>query len=164
MATVLEEKMRALAIARLVSEQAATIVSDKKLALQSLPEWQTYQEEVEKQKNADLLVIAADADVRQEMLNYYQNTGDKKPFPSGIEVKQYKHLTYDSATMLAWCEEHAPAMVEHKLAKKFDSIAEQLGAPVKVEYEPRVQIASDLRGFLPGDLLVASAEETNTQE
>lgn len=157
MATALEERLRALAIAKLYSEQGADRFLSAQNALHTTQEWRVYQAELAAQRLLDDAVTMADALVRQEMMDYYLTTGDKKPTP-GIEVQLRKKLVYDQRTVIEWLEVNAPKLIERKVAKGFDKVAETLGAPVTVDYEPFVKMATNLRGYLPSDLLVPIPE------
>ena len=155
MATPIEEKLRTLAVAELLQAQAATRLTVAKEAALATPEAQTYQTLLDAQKTLTEAVSMADADVRREMMVYFQVTGDKKPTP-GIEVQLRKKIVFDQDVVMDWLAVNAPTLIVHKIASGFEKVAVQLGAPVTVEYEPFVKLASNLRGYLPGELLVAS--------
>ena len=165
MATILEEKLRILAIAELLSEQAESkLVVAKDMAL-ATPEAKAYQALVDAQRKLTDAVTIADADVRREMMVYFQATGDRKPTP-GIEVQMRKKIMFNHDEVMDWLAVNAPKLIEHTIAKGFEKVAVQLGAPVKVEYEPFVKMASNLRGYLPGDLLVSTSipEQTDLED
>ena len=164
MATQLEVKLRDLAIARHLREEAELGVKAKEDALHQTLEWQALENEKAGMAAYSEAVTVADAAVREELTNYFTATGDKKPTP-GAEVQMHKKLVYDQDEVMRWCENNAPMMVEHKLlVRKFEAVAEKLGAPVETTFEPRTVLATNLNGYLPDDMLAAIAEQVDKEE
>jgi len=73
-------------------------------------------------------------------------------------------LQYDPAAAIEWCRTNAPALIETKLTKNFEKVAEKLGAPVEVVNEARVVLAGNLNGYLPGDLMTEHLNEALAEE
>jgi hypothetical protein len=163
MPTELEIALRELAIARTNKQIVANRALEKRAALESSPTYREWAEAAELAKAEDAAVLAADALVRQETLNAYVSTGDKHPMP-GAEIKLRKYLNYDSDAAIAWCRTNAPALIETKLSRQFDKVAEKIGAPVEVQYEAQVALATNLNGYLPGDMLLAIAAPNSEDE
>jgi hypothetical protein len=94
-------------------------------------------------------ISQADEDARQLALSVFTATGDKRP-AEGVEVRMYKRLRYDLHEVLAWCQQHAPNYVVTTVdVKRFEKAAETLiDAPVTLEHEARVAIATDLSAYL----------------
>lgn len=163
MASLIEVKLREKAIANLNAEQASQTAQNLLEAIHQTPGWKAYEQALESARLAGEIQQVADAALRSEMLNYFTQTGDKKPTP-GIEVRLFKRIQYDQQAAIDWARVNAPKLVETRLAKEFDKVAVQLGAPVEEVYEPRVVVATNLRGYLPPELLQVVPQEEAVNE
>ena len=143
----IEDKLRVAASGRKVLMLMQEGIKARQAALEQTPEWAVLQTAKDEESAARQTVSLAEDDLRAEVAHYYEQTSDKKP-ANGVEVKLFKKLVYDQDEALKWCSANAPALVEYKLAKEFDKVAEKMGAPVKVEMQPRVQIAGNLDEWL----------------
>jgi len=85
---------------------------------------------------------ATDAEVRSIAVAMYQLDGQRKPH-AGVEVKLYQTLEYDKAAATEWCREHLPTAMQLDV-KRFERVAVDVGAPVKVIETPRVFISKEL--------------------
>lgn len=78
----------------------------------------------------------------------FRRTGSKSP-AKGVTIKSRKRLDYDDKTALRWCAEHVPDLVITRLdTKRFEKVAEELGAPVRVSSEFYAAIDRDLSHLL----------------
>lgn len=163
MASEVEVALRNLAIARHNKEKADAAVAATREAVEKTPEWAAYQAAADSSVLAAQAVAAMDAEMRNVLLNYYQQTGDKRPTP-GASIQIHSRLQYDPAAAIEWCRTNAPALIETKLTKNFEKVAEKLGAPVEVVNEARVVLAGNLNGYLPGDLMTEHLNEALAEE
>lgn len=163
MATKVEEALRALAIARVNEERAASAAARLKAVVENTPEWKAYQEAQASAGVASATVAMMDAQMRDTLLEYFQETGDKKPTP-GASIQIHTRLRYDPIAAIEWCKVNAPKLVETKLARNFDKVAEQMGAPVEVIAEPRVVLATNLNGYLPKEIMDEFIAESRAEE
>ena len=84
--------------------------------------------------------------VRELALAEYERTHEEDPYP-GVEIQQYKRVDgADTPEMLDWCMHKAQNLVQvnQAEAKKQAKHLISTGAPMKLSYEPRVRIATDL--------------------
>jgi hypothetical protein len=86
--------------------------------------------------------------VREYAERLYEETGQAKPV-NGIQIRVTRELSYIPFVALAWCKEHAKALVVETLdVKHFEKVAVVLEAPVAVCEVPRAAIAKDLSALL----------------
>ena len=133
----------AVAQARAIAEIAKTKLGELSDKVQATPEFQAENAQSQVLLQAVNAMRSLEDDLRRSVEEAYRATGDKNP-ASSVSVKLYKHINYDTEAAISWAIQYAPTMVVTSLSKSFDKVAVELGAPVTVTYEPRVQIATDL--------------------
>ena len=133
----LQEQIKIVAEARANSQKLA---EDKRVAYNN---WLADNDGLLKSvEEANALVSAEEATLRELTLRAYEETGNKTP-ADGVSVKIFKTLNYDPKEALDWAVKHTIALTLDKKAFESTAKATPLDFVTTIE-EPRAQIASDL--------------------
>jgi len=136
------EAVERLAVARKTMALIDGHIADAERAVGETPEGLRLKRAKEARALAQQESESADADVRSIAVAMYQLDGQRKPH-AGVEVKLYQTLEYDKAAATEWCREHLPTAMQFDV-KRFERVAVDVGAPVKVIETPRVFISKEL--------------------
>jgi hypothetical protein len=145
----LPSMMKALAQARECADYAASCVSAQEAVLAETQEYQFLQAYKKALTDARDHVAVLDAAVRKEALDDFKTNGEKAVYV-GVSVKLFTKIDYDPKAMRDWAKANMTSLLT--LDTKATEMAAKAGilddAPVTVSKEPRVQIATDLSGYL----------------
>lgn len=145
---VLEASLRELAHVR---QQYAETLANCNQIMEQISQTELGQLHEREEQRADELRskrTQVEKKIREELVRIYEQSGDKSPaHGGGIRVRRL--LSYDAQEACDWCRANAPALLTLD-AKRFDQVAEVLGAPVELVEEPQATISRDLSDWLEG--------------
>jgi hypothetical protein len=143
--------VKALAQARECADYAASCVSAQEAVLAETQEYQFLQAYKKTLTDARDHVAALDAAVRKAALDDFRQNGEKAVY-AGVSVKMFSRAEYEPAQLRDWLLDHqsyrALLTVDGKKAEALAVKGLMLDAPITITKEPRVQIATDLSGYL----------------
>jgi hypothetical protein len=143
---MLTDTLRELAQLRRQQLEQARAVAEAEAALHDTAEWKAFEAATAQKRAITEALDATTAAVRQAALDAYKATGDKEP-AKGVSIRMFKRYVYDQDQTLEWCMAYAPTFLTVD-AKRFEKAAETLdGAPVRVVYDPRPTIATNLSEY-----------------
>ena len=143
----LDETVRALAQERATCEELDKIVDACQKVLEATPAYQALHSAKEQALVHHKRALDIEGNLREWALAAYRANGNKTPL-KGVTIKVFKRLIYDAAQAEAWCRQNAPTLFKWDV-KGFEKAAEKLpGAPITIEDDPRVTLASDLSEYL----------------
>ena len=150
--TALQDALRELAWARKQHEIAKGYANAHQVQVEAMT---AYKWLIEAKKQVSVLENAigdAESRVRVLALAEHALTGEYKP-AEGVQVNLFSKVVYEHEDAWAWCAEHALKylVLETKGFEKAAPVLRDLGAPVQIEKEPRVSIATDLSAWLVGE-------------
>ena len=143
------DALSSLALARAIAAKAAEQCKAQQEAVDALAEvralascraWHTEQA---------AKVTELEMAIREAAFHDFIATRNKQP-AEGLQIKMYHVARFEVSAAREWCFGHAPVYLKLDAAR-FEKAGEVLagqGAPVIVVEDPRVVIASDLRGYL----------------
>lgn len=143
----IERSIRELARLRDAYAKESAYLDSCQAKLAATPEQQAVNAAIWQTLKTDQLITDDEKRLRGLVLGVYREDQNKRPL-KGITIKIFKRIKYDAAQAEAWCRQNAPTLFKFD-AKAFEKAAEKLpGAPVTVEDDPRVTLASDLSEYL----------------
>jgi hypothetical protein len=143
---MLTDTLKELALLRRQQLEQAQAVTEAEAALHDTAEWKAFEAATAQKRALTEALDATTAQVRQAALDAYKASGDKEP-AKGVTIKLFKRFVYDQDATREWCMAYAPTFLTVD-AKRFEKAAETLdGAPVRVEYDPRPTIATNLSEY-----------------
>jgi hypothetical protein len=147
----LPSMMKALAQARQNTAYADQLVKGAQELLEATPEYQHRASLQKLRDETSATLMALDAAVRKEALADFVQNGDKAVY-AGVSVKMFTRAEYEPAQLRDWLLDHqsyrALLTVDGKKAEALAVKGLMLDAPITITKEPRVQIATDLSGYL----------------
>jgi hypothetical protein len=156
----LQDALRELAKARKQHEIAHERTDKHLNQVKGLSVWRKMLEAQDLERDCEIVTKRAESMVRELALVEHALTGDAKP-AEGVQIKEFTKVVYAPNLALDWCRAHAPKylQLDTKAFEKAAPVLKDLGAPVELTKEPRLQIATDLSAWLPDPLL--ASEEIN---
>jgi hypothetical protein len=122
---------------------------DATLAYQKTSEYRVYAEAAELLSKERSTLESLDAAVRKAALDDFRQNGERAVY-AGVSVKLFTKVDYDPKAMRDWAKANMTSLLS--LDRQATELAAKAGilddAPVTVTKEPRVQIATDLSGYL----------------
>ncbi len=148
----LQDALRELAEARKQYGIAREHAEEKRRRLEALTEFQGVLDANEQMSDTAVAVGAAEYKVRALALAEHALSGDVRP-AEGVQVKLFSKVVYEPEDAWAWCTEHALKylVLDTKVFEKAAPVLRDLGAPVELTKEARVQIATNLDLWLTSE-------------
>lgn len=139
-----------LAHSRAITAERAAQLKEAEAKLRASPLWRQWELTSGDFKTAKANMRSDEADVREQALGIYEETGDKAPHPA-VPIKMYTVLEYKDEDAVNYAREHLPEAL--KLIKRiFEKAAKVVAMDfVAILQEPRATIARDLSKYLPGE-------------
>ena len=141
--TELRAQVREVHVHRQVLSDISAAMATYQAKLEQTEEWKGLQELKAGARTQGDLLAKQEQTLREMVYAAFKETGDKAPV-AGVTVKQFKRVDFNPAEAMAWCKVNAVALVKEVLDPNYRNVAEALGGPVSITYEPRVTIATDL--------------------
>ena len=151
--TELSSLARRVASLRVQVDVAKDLIKQHEAALTDVPEYQALAAAKVSRDATGRDLEAAELDLRQALLQFYEQSGERK-YGCG-EIKLYTRLDYQPHDALAYCIEHKLNDLLELNKRGFEKVAKELKPEfVTLVDEPRAQIAGDL-----GEYLAEKAQE-----
>jgi hypothetical protein len=152
------DALRKLAKEREALELECDLLANAEEQLHSAPEYSFWLIRKGAKDLARQDVQRAYAEVCAVALVEYESSKNPKP-AVGVQIEEFNKVVYESGNAWDWCAEHALKylVLDVKAFEKAASVLRDLGAPVELSMEARVQNATNLDVWLP-DALLASEE------
>jgi hypothetical protein len=140
--TTLEYLKEEVINAREELEHKVQISTDAGERYRETAEYKAYVEkEVERRYQVDAVTLAEEK-LRVAALKFYNDTKEKKPIV-GVEIKIRHAISYDKAECEPWIRANAQKLLEPNW-KKFEDVADTLGAPARKIDIPSCNLANVL--------------------
>jgi hypothetical protein len=150
--TALQDALRALAKERGALELECDLLANAETELHNSPEYHFCLIRRGAKDLAAQDVQRAYADVCAAALVEYGASQNARP-AEGVQIKEFSKVVYEPAQALGWClaQAHKYLQLDTKAFEKAAPVLKDLGAPVELTKEPRVQIATDLSVWLTNE-------------
>jgi len=147
--STLEDALRELAEAREQLVIAKEHTAEHLKRVKAMTVYQELATAQDSERNLKLAIEDAEAKVRNLALAEHALSGDTKP-AEGVLVKLFGKVVYEPQDIWSWCIVNAPKylQLDIKAFEKAAPVLRDLGAPVELTKEARVQIATDLNVWL----------------
>jgi hypothetical protein len=147
--TTLQDALRELAKEREALQLECNLLDEAEGDSHSTPEYSFWLIRKGAKDLAAEDVKIAEAKVRELALdNFYVTENSRQA--EGVQVKLFSRVEYEPALALTWCLGHATKylQLDTRAFEKAAPVLRDLGAPVELVKEARVQIATDLDVWL----------------
>jgi len=158
--TTLTDALRELAEARKQMIIAKEWTAEHLKRVKAMTAYQELATAQDSERNLKLAIEDAESTVRELALAEHALSGNVRP-AEGVQVKLFGKVVYEPQDVWSWCivNAHKYLQLDVKAFEKAAPVLRDLGAPVELTKEARVQIATDLSVWLQEPLL--ASEEIN---